>query len=124
MAEQDSPKKLLVLMRHAPYGAFYSFEGLQTLLIMGAYELDTGVAFVDDGVFAITRGQNPKALGVKQVAQTFPALPDFEVNRMYVHAESLAERGLTLDDLVVQPEVVDAAGLAALLEEQAAILPF
>ena len=117
-------KKLLILMRRAPYGGFYSFEGLQAILIMPAYELDTGVAFVDDGVYVITKGQNTRALGVKQVAQTFPALADFDITRIYVHGESLAERGLTLDDLVIQPEVVDTAGLAALFEEQAAILPF
>jgi len=117
-------KKLLILMRRAPYGAFYSFEGLQAILIMPAYELDTGVAFVDDGVYVITKGQNTRALGIKQVAQTFPALADFDITRIFVHGESLAERGLTLDDLVIQPEVVDSAGLAALFENHAAILPF
>ncbi|RME87715.1 MAG: sulfurtransferase complex subunit TusC [Anaerolineae bacterium] len=120
----EAMKKVLVVMRHAPYGTFYAFEGLQTLLIMGAYELDLGVAFVDDGVYVITRNQNPKALQVKQVAQTFPALPDFEVHRFYVLEDSLKERGLTLDDLVIQPQVIDRAALAALFEEHAAVLPF
>lgn len=124
MIQDDSRKKLLILMRHAPYGAFYSFEGLQTMLIMSAYELDTGVVFVDDGVYVITKEQDTRALGVKQVAQTFPALPDFEVNRMYIHDESLSKRGLTLDDLVIKPEVIDKSGLAALFEEHATILPF
>lgn len=126
MTEETSPqrKKMLVMMRRAPYGAFYSYEGLQTILVMGAYELDIGVAFVDDGVYVITKGQDPSALGVKQVSQTFPALADFDITRIYVHGESLAERGLTLDDLVIQPEVVNTARLAALFEEHAAILPF
>jgi len=121
---EESMKKILVMMRHAPYGAFYAFEGLQTLLIMGAYEMDLGVAFVDDGVYVITKSQNPKELQVKQVAQTFPALPDFDIARFYVLGDSLAERGLTLDDLVIQPELIDRATLGALLETHSAVLPF
>lgn len=117
-------KRILVLMRKAPYGTFYSYEGLQTMLIMGAYELDVSVAFVDDGVYVITKGQDTEGLGVKQVARTFPALPDFDVETFYIHKESLEERGLTLDDLVIQPEVLDTAAMARVLEEQDVILPF
>ncbi len=117
-------KKILVLMRKAPYGTFYSYEGLQTILIMGAYEIDVSIAFVDDGVYVITKGQDTEALGVRQVARTFPALPDFNVETFYIHKESLEERGLTLDDLVIQPEVLDTAGMARVLEDQGVILPF
>ncbi|OGK85368.1 MAG: hypothetical protein A2X52_03080 [Candidatus Rokubacteria bacterium GWC2_70_16] len=122
------PKKVLVLMRKAPYGTLYNWEGLQVLLIMGAYKMqglvDIAVAFVEDGVFAITQGQDPSSLGMKAIAKTYPALPDFEVDRFYVDGQSLADRSLTLDDLVIQPEILDAAGMARLLEEQDAVLPF
>jgi tRNA 2-thiouridine synthesizing protein C len=117
-------KKVLVLMRKAPYGTFYSYEGLQTVLIMGAYEIDVSIAFVDDGVYVITKGQDTEALGVRQVAKTFPALPDFNVETFYIHKESLDERGLTLDDLVIQPEVLDTVSMAGVLEDQEVILPF
>ena len=117
-------KKVLVLMRRAPYGSFYSYEGLQTMLIMGAYEINVSVAFVDDGVYVITKGQDTEALGVKQVAKTFPALPDFDVETFYIHKDSLEERGLTLDDLVIQPQVLDTAEMARVLEEQDVVLPF
>jgi len=122
------PKKVLVLMRKAPYGSLYNWEGLQVLLIMGAYKMqgavDVAVAFVDDGVFAITQGQDSTLLGVKPTAKTYPALPDFEIDRFYVDEQSLADRNLTLDDLVIKAEVLDAAGMARLLGEQDAVLPF
>ena len=35
----------------------------------------------------------------------------FDVNKFYVHDLSLAERGLTTDDLVMDVEVVDGAGM-------------
>ena len=122
------PKKVLVLMRKAPYGTLYNWEGLQVLLIMGAYKMqgvvDVAVAFLEDGIFAITQGQDPTSQGMKAIAKTYPALPDFEVDRFYVDAQSLADRNLTLDDLVITPEILDAAGLARLLAEQDAVLPF
>lgn len=122
------PKKVLVLMRKAPYGSLYNWEGLQTLLIMGAYQMqgaiEIAVAFVDDGVFAIARGQDPSLLGVKALSKTYPALPDFDIERFYVDAQSLADRNLTLDDLVITTEPLDGAGMARLLEAQDAVLPF
>lgn len=122
------PKKVLVLMRKAPYGTLYNWEGLQTLLILGAYKMqgvvDVAVAFVDDGVFAIVKDQEPGAIGMKPVAKTYPALPDFEIERFYVDESSLAERNLTLDDLVIKPDLLDRAAMGALLAEQDAVLPF
>ncbi len=117
-------KKYLVLLRKAPYGSFYSFEGLQVILILGSYELDTTLAFVDDGVYAIAKGQNAKPMGMKQVSQTYPALPDFDIEEFYVHKESLAERGLSADDLVLDVEVIDSVELAGLIEEQDVVLSF
>jgi tRNA 2-thiouridine synthesizing protein C len=122
------PKKVLVLMRKAPYGSLYNWEGLQVLLIMAAYQmqgvLQICVAFADDGVFAITQGQDASLLEMKPPARTYPALPDFEIERFYVDEQSLADRNLALDDLVIKPELLDAAGMARLLEEQDAVLPF
>lgn len=125
---EGPPKKVLVLMRKAPYGSLYNWEGLQVLLIMGAYQMqgviEIAVAFVDDGVFAIARGQDSSLLGVKPSAKTYPALPDFDIERFYVDEQSLAERNLTLDDLVIKAELLDRVGMARLLEEQDAVLPF
>ena len=120
----DKNKKYLVLLRKAPYGTFYSFEGLQVIMIMASYELDTTLAFVDDGVYALNKGQNAKPMGMKQVSQTYPALPDFELEKFYVHKESLEERGLSPADLVLDVEVIDSAGLARLIEEHDIVLPF
>ncbi len=111
-------KKVLVLLRKAPYGTFYTFEGLQTMLVMGAYEIEIGVAFLDDGVYTIAKGQDPAALEMKPLGRTFPALPDFNVEKFYACRESLDERGLTADDLVIAPEIVDRAALGRLLMEQ------
>jgi tRNA 2-thiouridine synthesizing protein C len=124
VTKNGDPKKVLVLMRRAPYGTFYTFEGLQTMLVMAAYELDISLAFADDGVYAVTDGQDPSALEMKPLARTFRALPDFDVEQIYVHEDSLGERGLTVEDLVIQVEVVSSEQLARIIAKQDAVLPF
>jgi tRNA 2-thiouridine synthesizing protein C len=125
---EGPPRKVLVLMRKAPYGSLYNWEGLQTLLIMGAYQMhgaiQVAVAFVDDGVFAIAPGQDAAPLGMKAVSKTYPALPDFEIDRFYADRQSLADRNLDPDGLVIKPELLDAEGLARLLDDHDAVLPF
>jgi len=57
------------------------------------------LAFIDDGVYQLTKGQSTAGIGMKNFSPTYAALGDYEVNKIYVEKESLEERGLTLDDL-------------------------
>ena len=92
-------KKFLYVNRRAPYGTIYALESLEVVLIGAAFDQDVSLAFLDDGVFQLTRGQNTEALGVKNFSPTFRALGDYEVTKLYVEKESLEERGLTVEDL-------------------------
>ena len=92
-------KKFLYVNRKAPYGTIYALESLEVVLIGAAFEQDVSLAFVDDGVFQLTKGQDTKGIGVKNFSPTFRALGDYDVSKLYVEAESLQERGLSEDDL-------------------------
>lgn len=92
-------KKFLYVNRKAPYGTIYALESLEVVLIGAAFEQDVALAFLDDGVFQLTKDQNTDGIGVKNFSPTFRALGDFEVTKLYVEHESLVERGLTPDDL-------------------------
>jgi tRNA 2-thiouridine synthesizing protein C len=92
-------KKMMYINRKAPYGTIYAWESLEVVLIGAAFEQDVSLAFLDDGVFQLTRGQDTKGIGMKNFSPTYSALGDYEVNKIYVEKESLEERGLTLDDL-------------------------
>ena len=116
--------KVAVLMRKAPYGSVYTAEGLRTLMGIGVFEMDISVVFMDDGVFALAKGQNPAKLDMKPLGEAFPMLGEMGVQRFYVHDESLAERGLTVEDLVLPVEVVTGAQIAQILQESGKVLPF
>jgi len=92
-------KKFLYVNRKAPYGTIYALESLEVVLIGAAFEQDVSVAFLDDGVFQLTKGQDTSEIGVKNFSPTFRALGDYDVTKLYVEKESLEERGLTKDDL-------------------------
>jgi tRNA 2-thiouridine synthesizing protein C len=96
---EDNVKKFLYVNRKAPYGTIYALESLEVVLIGAAFDQDVSLAFLDDGVFQLVKGQNTDGIGVKNFSPTFRALGDFEVTKLYVEQESLAERGLTADDL-------------------------
>jgi len=95
----DDVKKFLYVNRKAPYGTIYALESLEVVLIGAAFDQDVSLAFLDDGVFQLTRGQDTKGIGVKNFSPTFRALGDYEVTKLFVERESLDERGLSADDL-------------------------
>ena len=95
----ETVKKFLYVNRKAPYGTIYAQESLEVVLIGAAFDQDVSLAFLDDGVFQLTKGQDTKEIGLKNFSATYRALGDYEVTKLYVEKESLAERGLTLDDL-------------------------
>ncbi|MBL4805682.1 MAG: sulfurtransferase complex subunit TusC [Rhodobacteraceae bacterium] len=131
-------KKFLYVNRKAPYGTIYAQESLEVVLIGAAFDQDVSVAFLDDGVFQLTKGQDTTAAGLKNFSPTFRALGDYEVTKLYVEQESLDERGLTLDDLQdIQYEdedddyaekpsiiVVSRAEMADVMADQDVILSF
>ena len=93
-------KKFLYLNRRAPYGTIYAWESLEVVLIGAAFEQDVSLAFVDDGVYQIKKGQDTSGIDMKNFSATFSALGDYEVTKLYVEKESLEERGLTVEDLM------------------------
>jgi tRNA 2-thiouridine synthesizing protein C len=124
--------------RKAPYGTIYAWESLEVVLIGAAFEQDVTLAFVDDGVYQLAKGQNTTDLGIKNFSPTYSALGDYDVNKIYVEKESLEARGLTIDDLMdlkYEDEdedwaekdsihVVPAAELAEILEHQDVVFSF
>jgi tRNA 2-thiouridine synthesizing protein C len=120
----EEKKKIMFVMRNAPHGSIYAFEGLEAVLIMGAYEQDTSLLFLDDGLYAIKRGQDTSELEVKPFWKAFPALEGYDIEKLYVDKDSMESRGLTTEDFIVDVEVLDSEEIARLMEEQDAILPF
>lgn len=138
MSEEGIVKKLMYVNRKAPYGTIYALESLEVVLIGAAFDQQVSLAFVDDGVYQLTRNQNTDGIGMKNFSPTYAALGDYDVRHIYVERESLEARGLTLEDLMpltyededddwAEKEslrVVDSQELATLMSEQDVVLSF
>ena len=117
-------KKFLYVNRKAPYGTIYALESLEVILIGAAFEQDVSLAFLDDGVYQIAKGQDTKSVGVKNFSPTYRALEGYDVEKLYVEKESLEARGLTEEDLIVPVQVKTAAEIADIMENQDVVLSF
>ena len=119
-----TPKKFMLVNRRAPYGTIYALESLEVVLITSAFQQEVSVVFVDDGVYQLKKGMQTKAIATKNFSPTYRALEDYDIDQLYVEAESLMARGLTADDLAAPVKVVDSATLAGLMEQQDVVLSF
>lgn len=117
-------KKFLYVNRKAPYGTIYALESLEVVLIGAAFEQDVSLAFLGDGVYQLTKGQDTKGLEVKNFSPTYRALEDYDVTKLYVEQEALQARGLSESDLVVPVEIVSTQRMAEIMESQDVILSF
>jgi len=136
--ESGIVKKFMYLNRKAPYGTVYALESLEVVLIAAAFDQDVSLVFQDDGVYQIARGIDTKAIGQKNFSPTYKALGDYDINKIYVDKQSMADRGLTKEDLLdlkYEDEdddwaekdsitFVDKDELAKLMESQDVILSF
>lgn len=117
-------KRFLYVNRKAPYGTIYALESLEVVLIAAAFDQDVSLAFLDDGVYQIAKGQHTKAIDVKNFSPTYRALEGYDIEKVFVQKESLEERGLSADDLLIDVEILDAAQMGQLMEEQDVVLSF
>jgi len=123
--EVEGPvKKFMFVNRKAPYGTIYALESLEVVLITAAFDQDVSLVFSDDGVYQIKKGQNTDGIGMKNFSPTYRALEGYDIEKLYVDKESLEERGLTEDDLLVEVEVMSRAQIADLMDEQDVVMSF
>jgi tRNA 2-thiouridine synthesizing protein C len=123
--EEEGPevvKRFIYVNRKAPYGTIYALECLEVVLITAAFDQDTSVVFLDDGVFQLKKNQDTAAIGLKNFSNTYRALDDYDVEKIYVEQESLEARGLSEDDLIIPVEVVSAANLIEIMAQQDVVI--
>ncbi|HUX07684.1 MAG TPA: sulfurtransferase complex subunit TusC [Acidobacteriota bacterium] len=117
-------KKFMFVNRKAPYGTIYALESLEVVLISAAFDQDVSLAFLDDGVYQLKKGQQTKGIETKNFSPTYRALDGYDIEKLYVEREALAARGLTEEDLLVDVTVLSRSEMGTLMEEQDVVLSF
>src|SRR5512139_119974 len=121
---EGAQKKFMFVNRKAPYGTIYALEGLEVVLISAAFDQDVSLAFVDDGVFQLVKGQKTDGVEMKNFSPTYRALEGYDIEKLYVERESMEARGLTEDDLLVDVQVMSAAEMGDMMAQQDVVISF
>lgn len=117
-------RRILFLNRRAPHGSIHALEALEAVLMGAAFEQSIWLVFMDDGVYQLCKGQDTRALGVKNFSLTYRALEMYEVERVVVEGASLDARGLEAEDLLIDAERMDGRELQALMNASDVVLSF
>jgi tRNA 2-thiouridine synthesizing protein C len=117
-------KKLLFVLRQAPYGSTLAKDALDAILATSAYEQDLSIVFIDDAVFQLLDNQQAELIDQKSIARILSALPLYDITQLFVCAASLAERGIAPNTLPDDITVLEPDALHSLLSQQDHLLSF
>jgi tRNA 2-thiouridine synthesizing protein C len=117
-----SAASILVITRSAPYGSSAARDALDVALTCSVFEQPVSLLFLDDAVFQLLKGQSPGGIGQKNLNAVQQSLPLYDIDRLYVGARALAERGLHASDLILPVQTIDEAELASLLADHTTVL--
>lgn len=120
--ESGVVKKFMFVNRKAPHGTVYALEVLEMVLISAAFDQDVHLAFLDDGVYQLKNNMDTSEIGTKNFSKTYRALEGYDIEKLYVEKESMEERGLTEDDLVVDVQVISRAEMADMMNNMDVVL--
>ncbi len=108
-------KRLLFVNRKPPFGTSHPAELMETVLIAAAFDQEVHLAFLDDGVFQLLRGQGDSVAGRPPLTGCLAEWEDYDIDQIWVERQSLEERGLAADDLAFDATVIDRTEMADLL---------
>jgi tRNA 2-thiouridine synthesizing protein C len=94
-------RKMAFICRRGPHGTAAGREGLDALLAASALTDSVALFLIGDGVLQLVKAQQPQAILQRHYAPTFKLLILYDIDDIYVCADSLAERGLTPTDLLL-----------------------
>lgn len=116
--------QLTYLFRSAPHGNASGREGIDALLAASAYCENISVLFIGDGVYQLLAGQQTSDILSKDYSPMLKLFDLYDIEQVYVCAQSLAERGLAQADLVIGAQPLDGEALKAQLHLAGKILSF
>lgn len=119
-----SEQKFLFVFTEAPYQSARVREGLDAVLLGSAFGIELSVLFTHNAVFSLVSGQHASENGLKPFTKAFAALPDFDVDKIYLdHASALA-RGIEESHLMLDAQMLEADEIKSLFKQQNRIFTF
>ena len=113
--DQPDGKRLLIVVRRAPYGSSLARTALDTALAAAAFDQPVDLLFLGDGVLQLQAGQDTAALGLKNCGRLLASLPLYDIDKVYADAAAVERYGLPIDQTPVPAELLDHQAMAELM---------
>lgn len=120
----NAAKKILFIIRTAPYATLQIQEAVDMLLAAAAFDQQVSLLFMDDGVYHLLSHQHPAEIFRKNLQPVFSSLSLFDIHEVGVDKISLLNRGLDTSELFLPVNDLSVNQLAAILAKQHLILSF
>ena len=115
-------KNYLFVIKRLPNDGLHVSENLDMILTCAAFDQSVTLLFLDDGVLQLCPQQNPAAMQLKDTSAIFAALDLYNVTDLYVETESLQQRGLTAEELILDVKCLDREQLSHFFSRYSVII--
>jgi len=99
-------KNLAVINSSAPYGCSNYRESIDLLLANASYDRPVALFFVGDGLYQLLNNQAPETIEAKDISKMFGLLDLYDIEDIYFCQQSLTQRNLDPQSLLVEGEVL------------------
>lgn len=110
--------KIAVLVTNLPFDGIAARESLDLIFALAAVDHQVSVIFSDDAVYQLVKADDSAELMVKDFRRSFRLFELYDIEQLYVCAESLRQRQLLANELVLDVQPLDSAELGQLLDTQ------
>lgn len=119
-----APKRILIICRSAPYSSARAREALDVALVGATYDQTIHLLYMADGVLQLLTNQQAAAISQKNTGAMLSALELYGIDRVYVQASALQQRGLGAAELILAADVLDDSAIARLIRQHDCVLSF
>ncbi len=123
MADADR-KRTLFVIRHSPYGSGLARASIDAALAGAVFEQPVELLFLGDGVLQLLPGQDSARLGIKNVGKLLASLPLYDIESVYVDADSARRYGIDPGDSPVPAVPLEATAIRDLMNDCDHLLGF
>jgi len=99
-------KNLAVINSSAPYGRSNYRESIDLLLANASYDRPVALYFTGDGLYQLVKNQTANAIDAKDISKMFGLLDLYDIEDIYFCQQSLIERNLDPNNLLITGEVL------------------
>lgn len=115
--KQSAPKRFLLIFSRPPYGTSAARDLLDIALACSVFEQTISLLFLGDGVLQLIPNQQSAPLRQKNLNALHSSLVMYDIESIYVDAESLTGHALDLNQLHIKATQLGRDAIKRLINE-------